>query len=155
MNVGLLTGGGDCPGLNAALRAVVRRISIAGGHCVGIIEGWRGLVRNLTTPLSVEVTDDIVGLGGTILGSSRTNPYKNPETDLIALRKNFGALGLDALVVIGGDDTLGVAVRLYNDFQMPVGAPGRGGRAANFTVRNCYNLPRRAHQLASAYGFFS
>ncbi|MGZ3302652.1 MAG: 6-phosphofructokinase, partial [Isosphaeraceae bacterium] len=118
MNVGLLTGGGDCPGLNAVIRAVVRRISIAGGHCVGIIEGWRGLVRNLTTPLSVEVTDDIVGLGGTILGSSRTNPYKNPETDLIALRKNFGALGLDALVVIGGDDTLGVAVRLYNDFQL-------------------------------------
>jgi 6-phosphofructokinase 1 len=87
---------------------------------VGIIGGWRGLFRNLTTPLSVEATDDIVGLGGTILGSSGTNPYKNPETDLIALRKNFGALGLDALVVIGGDDTLGVTVRLYNDFQMPV-----------------------------------
>src|SRR5271157_3784887 len=120
MNVGLLTGGGDCPGLNAVIRAVVRRISNAGGHCVGIIEGWRGLVRNLTTPLSVEETDDIVGLGGTILGSSRSNPYKNPETDLIALRDNFGALGLDALVVIGGDDTLGVAVRLYNDFQLPV-----------------------------------
>ena len=120
MNVGLLTGGGDCPGLNAVIRAVVRRISNAGGHCVGIIEGWRGLVRNLTTPLSVEETDDIVALGGTILGSSRSNPYKNPETDLIALRDNFGALGLDALVVIGGDDTLGVAVRLYNDFQLPV-----------------------------------
>ena len=120
MNVGLLTGGGDCPGLNAVIRAVVRRICTAGGRCVGIIEGWRGLVRNLTTPLSVEQTDDIVGLGGTILGSSRTNPYKNPETDLVALRENFGALGLDALVVIGGDDTLGVAVRLYNDFQLPV-----------------------------------
>jgi len=120
MNVGLLTGGGDCPGLNAVIRAVVRRITNAGGRCVGVIEGWRGLVRNLTTPLSVEETDDIIGLGGTILGSSRTNPYKNPETDLIALRENFKSLALDALVVIGGDDTLGVAVRLYNDFQLPV-----------------------------------
>lgn len=120
MNVGLLTGGGDCPGLNAVIRAVVRRITNAGGRCVGVIEGWRGLVRNLTTPLSVEETDDIIGLGGTILGSSRTNPYKHPETDLIALRENFKSLALDALVVIGGDDTLGVAVRLYNDFQLPV-----------------------------------
>src|SRR5208337_4574806 len=110
-------------GLPGAQRSDPRRGSTdlrAGGHCVGIIEGWRGLVRNLTTPLSVEETDDIVALGGTILGSSRSNPYKNPETDLIALRDNFGALGLDALVVIGGDDTLGVAVRLYNDFQLPV-----------------------------------
>jgi 6-phosphofructokinase 1 len=120
MNVGLLTGGGDCPGLNAVIRAVVRRISNAGGTCVGIQEGWRGLVRNLTTPLSIAETDGIIGQGGTILGSSRTNPYKNPESDLAALRANFAALKLDALVVIGGDDTLGVAVRLYNDFQWPV-----------------------------------
>jgi 6-phosphofructokinase 1 len=120
MNVGLLNGGGDCPGLNAVIRAVVRCISNASGHCVGIIEGWRGLIHNLTMPLSAEDTDGIVGVGGTILGSSRTNPYKHPETDLIALRQNFSALELDALVVIGGDDTLGVAVRLYNDFQLPV-----------------------------------
>ena len=120
MNVGLLTGGGDCPGLNAVIRAVVRRITNAGGTCVGIQEGWRGLVRNLTSPLSIAETDGIIGQGGTILGSSRTNPYKNPESDLAALRDNFAALNLDALVVIGGDDTLGVAVRLYNDFQWPV-----------------------------------
>lgn len=120
MNVGLLTGGGDCPGLNAVIRAVVRRICNAGGSCLGILEGWRGLVRNLTTSLSIEQTDGIIGQGGTILGASRTNPYKNPETDLAALRENFARLGLDALVVIGGDDTLGVAVRLYNDFQVPV-----------------------------------
>jgi 6-phosphofructokinase 1 len=120
MNVGLLTGGGDCPGLNAVIRAVVKRVSDAGGECTGILEGWRGLVHHLTRPLSVEATDGIVGLGGTILGSSRTNPYKNPGADLAALRRNFSALSLDALVVIGGDDTLGVAVRLYNDFQLPV-----------------------------------
>jgi 6-phosphofructokinase 1 len=124
MNVGLLTGGGDCPGLNAVIRAVVRRIANAGGTCTGILEGWRGLVRNLVIPLTIAETDDIVGQGGTILGSSRTNPYKNPETDLAALRENFSALALDALVVIGGDDTLGVGVRLFNDFQLPlVGIP--------------------------------
>ncbi len=120
MNVGVLTGGGDCPGLNAVIRAVVRRISNAQGRCVGILEGWRGLVHNMTVPLSIEETDHITALGGTILGSSRTNPYKNPETDVIALHMNFQALALDALIVIGGDDTLGVAVRLYNDFQLPV-----------------------------------
>jgi 6-phosphofructokinase 1 len=78
------------------------------------------LIHNLTQPLSVADTDSLVGQGGTILGSSRTNPYKSPETDLSALRRNFAALELDALVVIGGDDTLGVAVRLYNDYQFPV-----------------------------------
>ena len=87
---------------------------------MGILEGWRGLVHNMTVPLSIEETDHITALGGTILGSSRTNPYKNPETDVIALHMNFQALALDALIVIGGDDTLGVAVRLYNDFQLPV-----------------------------------
>src|SRR5271165_3789879 len=109
MNVGLLTGGGDCPGLNAVIRAVVRRISDAGGSCLGILEGWRGLVHNLTIPLSIEETDGIIGQGGTILGSSRTNPYRNPETDVASLRENFALHRLDALVVIGGDDTLGVA----------------------------------------------
>lgn len=120
MNVGLLTGGGDCPGLNAVLRAVVKRISDAGGRCTGILEGWRGLIHNLSRPLTIESTDAIVGQGGTILGSSRTNPYKNTGAEIAALRQNFAALALDALVVIGGDDTLGVAVRLYNDYQLPI-----------------------------------
>ena len=96
MKVGLLTGGGDCPGLNAVIRAVVQRISNEGGSCVGILEGWRGLVRNLTIPLKVEQTDGIVGRGGTILGASRTNPYKNPDTDLPAVCENLNLLGLDA-----------------------------------------------------------
>jgi ATP-dependent phosphofructokinase / diphosphate-dependent phosphofructokinase len=120
MKVGILTGGGDCPGLNAVIRAVVRRIANAGGECIGVLEGWRGLVRGNTRPLTVDETDAIIGLGGTILGSSRTNPYKNPETDVPELRRNFAACELDALVVIGGDDTLGVAVRLINDFDLPI-----------------------------------
>lgn len=124
MKVGLLTGGGDCPGLNAVIRAVVQRVADEGWTCLGILEGWRGLIRNLTMPLDVATTDGIVGRGGTILGSSRTNPYKTPDADLPAVLENFQALGLDALVVIGGDDTLGVAYRLYKDFKLPiVGVP--------------------------------
>ena len=118
MKVGLLTGGGDCPGLNAVIRAVVQQISNAGGACVGILEGWRGMVQNMTMPLTVAETDGIIAQGGSILGSSRTNPYRNPETELALLRENFARLELDALIVIGGDDTLGVAIRLHNDFQL-------------------------------------
>jgi 6-phosphofructokinase 1 len=120
MKVGLLTGGGDCPGLNAVIRAVVQQLANEGASCLGILEGWRGLVQSLTLPLSTLVTDGIIAQGGSILGSSRTNPYRNPETELAALRTNFTRLELDALIVIGGDDTLGVAIRLYNDFGIPV-----------------------------------
>src|SRR3954454_3191588 len=124
MNVGLLTGGGDCPGLNAVIRAVVQRITSEGGACVGILEGWRGLVQRLSRKLDPEETDGIVARGGTILGASRTNPFKFAERDIPALRANFESLGLDALVAIGGDDTLGVAHRLHNDFEFPmVGIP--------------------------------
>jgi phosphofructokinase-like protein len=120
MKVGLLTGGGDCPGLNAVIRAVVQQLANEGASCLGILEGWRGLVQDMTCSLTVNATDGIVAQGGSILGSSRTNPYRNPETDLVALRDNFARLALDALIVIGGDDTLGVAIRLYNDFGIPV-----------------------------------
>jgi phosphofructokinase-like protein len=124
LRVGLLTGGGDCPGLNAVIRALVQRIANAGGSCVGILEGWRGLVQGMSQDLHVAETDGIIARGGTILGSSRTNPYKNPEVDVPRLLANFEALRLDALVAIGGDDTLGVAHRLHHDFQMPiVGVP--------------------------------
>jgi ATP-dependent phosphofructokinase / diphosphate-dependent phosphofructokinase len=120
MKVGLLTGGGDCPGLNAVIRAVVQQVTNQGGACIGIQEGWRGLVQNMTMPLSVAETDGIIAQGGSILGSSRTNPYRNPETELASLRDHFSRLELNALIVIGGDDTLGVAIRLHNDFQFPV-----------------------------------
>jgi phosphofructokinase-like protein len=120
MKVGLLTGGGDCPGLNAVIRAVVQQVANQGGSCIGIQEGWRGLVQNMTSPLTVAETDGIIAQGGSILGSSRTNPYRNSETELLSLREHFMQLELDALVVIGGDDTLGVAIRLHNDFLFPV-----------------------------------
>src|SRR5437868_14932528 len=98
MNVGLLTGGGDCPGLNAVIRAVVQRVANEGGTCVGILEGWRGLVQDMTMDLAVSLTDGIIAKGGTILGSSRTNPFKHADRDLPPLRAHFQALGLDALV---------------------------------------------------------
>ncbi len=120
MKVGLLTGGGDCPGLNAVIRAVVQQVTNQGGSCIGVQEGWRGLVQNMTSPLTVAETDGIIAQGGSILGSSRTNPYRNPETELASLREHFMQLKLDSLIVIGGDDTLGVAIRLHNDFQFPV-----------------------------------
>jgi ATP-dependent phosphofructokinase / diphosphate-dependent phosphofructokinase len=124
MRVGLLTGGGDCPGLNAVIRALVQQIANGGGSTVGILEGWRGLVQGMSVELSVAETDGIVARGGTILGASRTNPFKHPDTDIPKLRANFESLGLDALVAIGGDDTLGVASRLFNQFSMPmVGIP--------------------------------
>ena len=124
MKVGLLTGGGDCPGLNAVIRAVVQGIVNEGGQCVGFLEGWRGLVKGMSCPLDVSETDGIIAKGGTILGSSRTNPFKNAATDVPAVLENFKAHGLDALVAIGGDDTLGVANRLHKEHQLPmVGVP--------------------------------
>ena len=124
MKVGLLTGGGDCPGLNAVIRAVVQKIHNAGGTCVGILEGWRGMIQGLHMPLTIQETDGIIARGGTILGSSRTNPFKNPEVDVPKIRAQFAEIGLDALVAIGGDDTLGVAYKLHRDFDLPtVGVP--------------------------------
>src|SRR5216684_4484023 len=123
MKVGLLTGGGDCPGLNAVIRAVVRKIANAGGECIGLFEGWRWLVEMKTRPLPVLETDGIIARGGTILASSRTNPYKQPA-DVQRCIDNFRSLGLNALVAIGGDDTLGVASKLFSEVGLPlVGVP--------------------------------
>lgn len=123
MKVGILTGGGDCPGLNAVIRGVTRVVCNHGGTMVGLREGWRGAIQGLTMELTPANTDEIVGMGGTILGSSRTNPYKKPE-DVQQLLETFSRLGLDALVAIGGDDTLGVANRLFNDYKLnTVGCP--------------------------------
>src|SRR5690349_3035000 len=120
MRVGLLTGGGDCPGLNAVIRAVVQRVLNAGGTCVGIMEGWRGLIHGMTRELQLSDTDGIIARGGTILGASRTNPFKHGEADLPKLRANFKDLGLDGLIAIGGDDTLSVAHRLFKEYHMPM-----------------------------------
>jgi 6-phosphofructokinase 1 len=121
--VGILTGGGDCPGLNAVIRAVVCKITNAGGSCLGFLEGWRGLVEDKMRPLDVLDTDGIIARGGTILGSSRTNPYRNPD-HVAACIENFKKNGLTAFVGIGGDDTLGVASRLFTEQGLPmVGVP--------------------------------
>ncbi len=123
MKVGILTGGGDCPGLNAVIRGVVRTVANGGGQTVGLMQGWRGAIQGITTELTTANTDDILAKGGTILGSSRTNPYKKPE-DVQQLLQTFERLGLNALVAIGGDDTLGVANRLFHDHKLnTVGVP--------------------------------
>ena len=123
MKVGILTGGGDCPGLNAVIRAAVRVIFNADGQTVGLLEGWRGAIEGNEIELTPENTDDIISRGGTILGSSRTNPYKNPP-DVDRLVETFGRLRLDALIAIGGDDTLGVANRLHAEKNLPtIGCP--------------------------------
>jgi 6-phosphofructokinase 1 len=112
--VGVLTGGGDCPGLNPVIRAVVRKGLLEGYQFVGIKNGWKGLVENDTMPLNIDTVSGILPKGGTILGTSRTNPYKKEE-DLKKLKDNFKKIGLDALVAIGGEDTLGVASKLVKD----------------------------------------
>ncbi|HUG91549.1 MAG TPA: ATP-dependent 6-phosphofructokinase [Planctomycetaceae bacterium] len=123
MKVGVLTGGGDCPGLNAVIRGVVRTIHNAGGQSLGLLEGWRGAIEGEFLPLHPENTDDIIDRGGTMLGSSRTNPWKHPE-EIEKVVATFHRLGLDALVAIGGDDTLGVANKLYSEKLLPtVGCP--------------------------------
>ena len=108
MKVAMLTGGGDCPALNAVIRGVVRTISNRGGECYGLLEGWRGAIQGNAIPLKAQETDEILDKGGTILGSSRTNPYKKAES-VQQLRESFARLGFDALVAIGGDDKIGRA----------------------------------------------
>jgi phosphofructokinase-like protein len=115
----VLTGGGDCPGLNAVIRAVSRRSFDRGYEVVGIRAGWRGLVEGLFTELGPRETSGILPRGGTIIGTSRTNPYKlDGGVEQVLL--NFQSRGLDALVAIGGEDTLGVAARLYEEHEFPV-----------------------------------
>jgi phosphofructokinase-like protein len=123
MRIGVLTGGGDCPGLNAAIRGLVRRgVKEYGDEFVGFRDGWRGPLDRDTVPLDVEAVRDILHVGGTVLGSSRTNPLK--EDDGIArIRRNLADLGVDALVAIGGEDTLGVANALHEAGVPVVGVP--------------------------------
>jgi phosphofructokinase-like protein len=110
--VGILTGGGDCPGLNAAIRAVVRKgINHYGDEFVGFRDGWRGPLTGLAEPLTLDSIRGILPRGGTILGSSRTNPFKGDGSGVAAVLATLS--DLDALVAIGGEDTLGVAARLH------------------------------------------
>jgi phosphofructokinase-like protein len=124
MRVGVLTGGGDCPGLNAVIRALVRRGEREHGQeFVGIRHGWRGLVEDETVALSVATTRGILHRGGTILGTSRTNPFKSDGDGLEAVKTTIARHGIDALVAIGGEDTLGVAGRLGDEGVRVVGVP--------------------------------
>jgi 6-phosphofructokinase 1 len=117
MRIGVLTGGGDCPGLNAVIRAVARRSWANGHEVIGVREGWRGMVEQLFQPLGRSEISGILPRGGTIVGTTRTNPYK-VEGGVDAVRAAFEHV--DALVAIGGEDTLGVAARLHDDFEAPV-----------------------------------
>jgi 6-phosphofructokinase 1 len=123
MRIGVLTGGGDCPGLNAVIRAIVRKGHQLGGHeFVGFRYGWAGVLKNEATDLTLDSTRGILHRGGTILGSSRTNPYK-VDGGADAVKATMDARGLDALIPIGGEDTLGVAGRLTADGVSVVGVP--------------------------------
>lgn len=114
VKIGILTGGGDCPGLNSVIRAVVRRGLNEGYEILGIKNGWKGLIENDTTVLNLESVSGILPKGGTILGTSRVNPYKG-KGDLQKLKDNFRKNGIDALITVGGEDTLGVAAKLIRD----------------------------------------
>ncbi|MHB1446904.1 MAG: 6-phosphofructokinase [Acidimicrobiales bacterium] len=123
MRVGVLTGGGDCPGLNAVIRAVVRKGETRfGDELIGFADGWRGVVEDRVVPLDVEKCRGILPRGGTILGTSRTNPYKI-DGGSEAARATLVRLEIDALVAIGGEDTLGVANRLGGEGVNVVGVP--------------------------------
>ncbi|MGH7724791.1 MAG: 6-phosphofructokinase [Candidatus Eiseniibacteriota bacterium] len=123
MRVGILTGGGDCPGLNAVLRGfVLRHVQHHGHEAIGFERGWRGVLENRARPLAPADVADHWNTGGTILGTSRTNPYKE-ENGAARIRATWDARGLDALVAIGGEDTLGVATRLSAEGFALVGVP--------------------------------
>ncbi|MBI2095647.1 MAG: 6-phosphofructokinase [Candidatus Omnitrophica bacterium] len=122
MKIGVLTGGGDCPGLNPVIRAIVKTSSREGMTALGIQNGWKGLVDNHIKPLDQAAVSGILHRGGTVLGTSRTNPYKDPAA-LEKLKNNFKKLGLDALIAIGGEDTLGVAAKLSKEGFKIVGVP--------------------------------
>jgi phosphofructokinase-like protein len=123
MRIGVLTGGGDCPGLNAVIRAVVRKGVQEYHHSfVGFADGWRGPLENVTRTLGIPEVRGILPRGGTILGSSRTNPIK-VDGGIERIRKNLDDLGVDALIAIGGEDTLGVATRLHAEGVPVIGVP--------------------------------
>lgn len=122
MTVGVLTGGGDCPGLNAAIRAAARRSFEYGWRVKGIRNGWLGMLQGDVVDMDHRSTSGILHVGGTILGTSRTNPTRKPG-ELQRVLKNFDHLGLDGLIAIGGDDTLSVAKRLHDEGAKVVGVP--------------------------------
>ncbi|MGW3103472.1 6-phosphofructokinase [Streptomyces sp. NPDC001100] len=123
MKIAVLTGGGDCPGLNAVIRSVVRKgVQQYGFECIGLRDGWLGALKGKVTPLGIAEVRGILPRGGTILGSSRTNPLKH-ENGVQRIRDTLAAHQVDALVVIGGEDTLGAATELSRQGIKLVGVP--------------------------------
>ncbi len=122
MKIGILTGGGDCPGLNSVIRAVVRKAISENQEVIGLKYGWKGLLEKDYVPLDLDSVSGILPKGGTILGTSRTNPCKK-EGEVEKVIQNFNELGLNALVAIGGEDTLGVATKLFEKGLNVVGVP--------------------------------
>jgi len=121
--VGILTGGGDCPGLNSVIYGIMLKAYEAGVSCKGILKGWKGFIENVTIPLEIAEHDDLHTVGGTILYTSRTNPFKGVasiEEKAKEIAKKFQELDIDALIAIGGDDTLSVADALYKYAHMNV-----------------------------------
>jgi ATP-dependent phosphofructokinase / diphosphate-dependent phosphofructokinase len=123
MRIGMLTGGGDCPGLNAVIRAVVRDgIDEFGDQMIGFRDGWRGVLEGSYMDLDIEATRGILPRGGTILGSSRTNPYKRDD-GVRRVRETLAQVSVEALIAIGGEDTLGVANKLHQEGVHVIGVP--------------------------------
>ncbi|MDX6370868.1 MAG: ATP-dependent phosphofructokinase / diphosphate-dependent phosphofructokinase, partial [Gaiellaceae bacterium] len=123
MKIGVLTGGGDCPGLNAVIRAIVRKgVGVYGHEFVGYRDGWRGPLEGDSNPLGVPEVRGILPRGGTILGSSRTNPLKE-KGGVEKLVANLASDDVDGLIAIGGEDTLGVASKLSEQGVKVVGVP--------------------------------
>jgi ATP-dependent phosphofructokinase / diphosphate-dependent phosphofructokinase len=120
MRIGILTGGGDCPGLNAVIRAVVRHsIKNYGSEVIGFLEGWRGPIENMVMPITLQSTSGLIARGGTILRTSRTNPFKverGPERIMESMQKNR----LDALLAVGGEDTCGAAHKMHKQHGLNV-----------------------------------
>jgi len=122
--IGLLTGGGDCPGLNAVIRAIVRRgLAEAGHEFLGFRYGWAGVLADDAVELDLQSTAGILPRGGTIIGTSRTNPYADGADGTALIERALEARGIDALIPIGGEDTLGVALQLHRDGVPIVGVP--------------------------------
>lgn len=119
MRIGILTGGGDCPGLNAAIRAITRKGIQEGDNILGILQGWKGMMTGQHEELTLRAVSGLIHRGGTILHTSRTNPFKEEDGGEKVVA-TFKRLGLDALVAIGGEDTLGVAHRLFKEHELPV-----------------------------------
>ena len=122
MKIGILTGGGDCPGLNAVIEAVVKRANSYGYEVLGFLRGYAGLINNEWKPLSIKDVEGISLTGGTILGTSRVNPFKR-ENGPQKVMETIKSCGVNAMIIIGGDDTLGAAYKLYQTGLPVVGVP--------------------------------